>query len=98
VRVTRIRVYYKCKDGANNYITATRLYKMTDADSWQLLVDDSTNRTSNTASNYTLTTDSNYNTLSSSEGLLVLYFQLAFANDTDYVQIGGVRLTLDHNY
>jgi len=98
VRVTYVRVYYRCQNGANNYITYTRLYKMTDADSWQYLVDDSTNRTSNTATSYSLATDSSYNTLSSTEGILVLYLQLAFANDTEYVQIAGVRLTLDHNY
>lgn len=98
VRVTSVRVYYKCQNGTNNYITRTRLYKMTDADSWQYLVDDSANRTSNTATSYTLSTDSSYNTLSSSEGILTLYLQLAFANDAEYVQIAGVRLALDHNY
>jgi len=97
-RVTSVRVYYRCANGANNYITYTRLYKMTDADSWQYLVNDSTNRVSNTASSYSLTTDSNYNILSSSEGILTLFLQLAFVNDTDYIQIAGVRLTLDHNY
>jgi len=98
VRVTSIRVYYKCQNGANNYITATRLYKMTDADSWQYLVNDTTNYASNTATSYTLSTDSSYNTLSSSRGILTFYLQLAFANDAEYVQIAGVRLTLDHNY
>lgn len=98
VRVTHVTVYYKCQNGANNYITYTRLYKHTDADSWQYLVDSSTDRTSNTASSYTLSTDSTYNTLSSSQGILSLYLQLAFANDSEYVQIGGVRLTLDHDY
>jgi hypothetical protein len=98
VRVTYVRVYYRCQNGANNYITHTVLYKMTAADSWEALVSDSTNRTSNLASSYSLATDSNYNTLSSSQGILALRLGLAFANDADYVQIAGVRLTLVTDY
>jgi hypothetical protein len=98
VRVTHVRVYYQCENGANNYISRTTLFKMTDADSAEILVDDTTDRTSNSATNYSLVTDSNYNTLSSSQGSLALLFQLDFANDTEYVQIGGVRLNLVTNY
>ena len=97
-RITAVTVYYKCQNGAHNYIVYTRLYKMTDADSWQYLVSDGTNRTSDTATSYTLTADSNYNTLSLDQGTLALYLQLAFANDTEYIQIGGVRLTLEYDY
>jgi len=98
VRVTYVSVYYRCQDGNDNYITHTYLYKMTDADSWQGLVSDSTDRKSNSATSYSLATDSAYNTLSSTQGSLVLRLQLAFANDTEYVQIAGVRLTLVTNY
>ena len=70
---------------------------MTDADtSVALFTADETNRTSNTATSYTLTTDATQNTLSSNVGSLVVRLYLNFANDTDYIQIGGVRLTLDH--
>jgi hypothetical protein len=97
VRVTNITVYYVCQNGANNYITQTALAKMTDADtSVALFVADETNRTSNTATSYSLTTDDVQNTLSSSVGSLVVRLYLNFANDADYIQIGGVRLTLDH--
>ena len=97
VRVTSLTVYYKCQNGANNYITQTALAKMTDADtSVALFVADETNRDSNTATSYTLTTNDAQNTLSSSVGSLVVRLYLNFANDADYIQIGGVRLTLDH--
>ena len=97
VRVTGITVYYVCQNGTNNYITQTALAKMTDADtSVALFTADETNRTSNTATSYTLTTDATQNTLSSSVGSLVVRLYLNFANDADYIQIGGVRLTLDH--
>jgi hypothetical protein len=98
VRVTSVRVYYRCQDGTNNYITETELYKMTDADSFVSLVNDSTNRQSNTAASYTLATDSAQNTLSENQGILTLRLRLNFADDNDYVQIGGVRLTLETTY
>jgi len=96
VRVTSITVYYRCENGANNFITRTFLDKMTDADSFAILVDDNTHRTINTATSYTLTTDAAQNTLSSSVGSLAVGLELQFANDVDYIRIGGVRLTLDH--
>lgn len=98
VRVTNIRVYYKCQDGSDNYIEETQLYKLTDADSWQLLVDDSTNRQSETASSYGLNTNNSYNTLSSSQGIVSVVLKLNFVNDAEYVKIAGVRLTLDHSH
>ncbi|MBC7262112.1 MAG: hypothetical protein H5T63_08865 [Chloroflexi bacterium] len=95
VRVTKLTVYYKCQDGSKNYITDTVLRKQTDADSSVTIVFDNTDRTSNTATSYTLnlTTD---NELSADQGALCLYFNLAFADDTNYVQIGGIRLELEH--
>jgi hypothetical protein len=98
VRVTAITVYYKCQDGALNYITSTFLYKNTDADSAVALITDGTDRTSNTAANYTINTDPLYNTLSSSQGILTLLFSLYFADDANYIQISGIRLTLDTNF
>jgi hypothetical protein len=97
VRVTSITVYYRCENGANNYIAQTALAKMTDANtSVALFVADETNRTSNTATSYTLATDDAQNTLSSGVGSLAVRFYLNFDNDTQYIRIGGVRLTLDH--
>jgi len=96
VRVTNVTVYYRCQNGANNYISRTVLYKNTNADTWNILVDDATVRQSGTAASYSIATDSATNTLSSSQGILSLRLGLAFSDNTNYIQIGGVRLTLDH--
>jgi len=96
VRVTNVTVYYRCQNGGLNYITETVLYKNTDADSFVYLVNDGTNRTSNTAASYSIATDNATNTLSSSQGILTLRLGLAFGDNINYIQIAGVRLTLDH--
>ena len=96
VRVTNVTVYYRCQNGANNYISRTVLYKNTNADTWNILVDDATVRQSGTAASYSIATDSATNTLSSSQGILSLRLGLAFSDNTNYIQIAGVRLTLDH--
>jgi hypothetical protein len=94
VEVKSITVYYKCQDGSQNYITWTDLRKQTDADSYVSLVLDHTDQTSNTATSYTL--DVNH-TLSSDTGILGLNLGLEFADDTNYIQIGGVRVRLGHD-
>ena len=96
VRVTNVTVFYRCQNGGLNYITETVLYKNTDADSFVYLVNDGTNRTSNTAASYSIATDNATNTLSSSQGILTLRLGLAFGDNINYIQIAGVRLTLDH--
>lgn len=98
VRVTDVKIFYKNQNGANNYITHTYLYKHTDADSWVGLVSDDTDRTSNTATSYSLATDPSNNILFTNQGFLTLRLLLAFDNNTDYVMINGVRLTLVTNY
>ncbi len=98
IRVTSITVYYRCQNGSLNYISGTYLYKNTDADSAVYLVQNTTPRISNTASSYTISTDSLYNTLSSSQGILTLRFLLNFVDDTNYIEITGIRLTLDTNF
>lgn len=95
VTVRSITVFYKCQNGANNYIYGTSMSKQTSADAWVALLADATPRTSNTATSYTLNITNN-NVLSSNQGILGLYITLSFANDTDYIQIGGVQLTLEH--
>lgn len=98
VRVTQVRVYYKCNNGTNGYISETQLYKQTDADSFVSMAVDTTNQQSNAATAYTLSPDGEHNILSAHQGILTLRLGLAFANDNDYVQIGGVRLTLETTY
>lgn len=97
VKVTNITVYYKCLDGTINYISETELYKQTDADSWISIVNDTANRTSNTATSYSLATDAANNTFTANDGL-TLRLGLYFNDDLHYVQIGGVRVTVVTNY
>jgi len=95
VKVEQITIYYKCQDGTQNYIGNTCLWKQTSATGFVELVTDYTHRTSNAATSYTLTLTSN-NELSSDQGILSLHVRLDFADDTNYIQLGGVRLRLGH--
>jgi hypothetical protein len=95
VKVESVTVYYLVANGTQGYISDTDLRKPTDADSYATLVSDTTDRTSTTASSYTLTPASG-NLLSANEGL-VLMFYLNFADDTNWVQIGGIRIRLGHH-
>nr|MBC7245599.1 hypothetical protein [Chloroflexota bacterium] len=95
VKVTKLTVYYGCQDGSKNYITGTTLNKQTDADNAAPIIYDTTDRTSNLPTSYTLNLTSN-NTLSAEQGGLALYLNLAFADATNYIQIGGIRLELEH--
>lgn len=94
VDLENITVYYKCQDGTKNYISATVLSKQTDADTSVNLVNDPTDRKSNTATNYTLAVN---NVLSASQGVLGLYFILVFVDGDNYIQIGGVRIQIGHH-
>ena len=96
VKIEEITVYYRCQDGTKNYIGMTQLLKQTDADSAAIIVSDTTDRKSNTATSYTLNLTAN-NTLSSDQGILGLYMMLEFDDDINYIQIGGVRLRLGHH-
>ena len=95
VTVEEIRIYYRSQNGSNSYIDETDLYAQTDADSWIQMRTDTNNHTSNTAASYTLAITQN-NVLSPTQGGMGLFMYLSFANDTDYIQIGGVRLRLSH--
>lgn len=95
VTVKSVTIYYLCENGSNNFITATDLHKQTDADSFAVLASELTDRTSNTATSYTLTPTSG-NVLSSDQGILMLRLYLNFVNDTDSIRIGGVRVQLGH--
>ena len=95
VRVTEVTVYYMCSDGAHNYINKTMLAKYTEEPVLRTLAKDETDRQSNTHDHYTLTTTDANNLLSADEGFLNLVLTLAFKSDAEYIQIGGVRLTLE---
>jgi hypothetical protein len=95
VTVEEMRIYYRSQNGTNSYIDETDLYAQTDADSWIQMRTDTNNHASNTAASYTLAITQN-NVLSPTQGAMGLFMYLSFANDTDYIQIGGARLRLSH--
>jgi hypothetical protein len=95
VTLKQMTVYYRSQNGTNSYIDETDLYVQSDADSWLQVVTDTNNHTSNTATSYTLALTTN-NVLTPTQGILGLFFYISFANDTDYLQIGGVRLLVGH--
>jgi len=95
VFVEDITVYYKCQNGTQNYIGNTCLWKQTDADSYVELLTDYTLRQSNTVTSYTLTPTA-HEELASNQGILSIHIRLDFVDDTNYIQLGGVRLRLGH--
>ena len=98
VRVDSITVYYRCQDGTKNYITETWLQKNTDVGSIVTMASEATNRTSNAATSYTLSPAGADGVLSSSVSILNLRLGLFMQDDLNFVEIGGVKLTLEHNY
>lgn len=90
--IKQITVYYKCSNAAS-YIDYMDLNLQTDAASWLSVIEDGTNLTSTTASNHTLTPSTN-NMLSADQGILGFYMYLAFANESDTIEIGGIRLRI----
>jgi hypothetical protein len=92
--IEQITVYYKCSNAAS-YIDYIDLNLQTDADSWLGVIEDNTNLTSTVAASHTLTPTLN-NVLSANQGILGFYMYLNFANDTDSIEIGGIRLRLGH--
>jgi hypothetical protein len=96
VDVYGIAIYYICENGSSNYITATELRKQTDAASSVDLWISDTDHSSEAASWYGTPLIAN-NALGMSQGILDLSLLLHFENNTEYVQIGGVRLDLVHH-
>ena len=92
--IKEITVYYRCSNAAS-HIDYVDLNLQTDADSWLGVFEDYTDLTSTTAASHTVTATTN-NVLSADRGILGFYMYLAFANDTDTIEIGGIRLRIGH--
>ena len=75
----------------------TVLRKQVGATSYEDVVDDSTKYDSTTATSYTPTIDTSYSELDENSGPLTLGLGFWFNNTGQYVQIGMVRLTLEHD-
>ncbi|NTW88323.1 MAG: hypothetical protein HGB26_04190 [Desulfobulbaceae bacterium] len=95
VTLKQLTIYYKTSNGTNAYIDYVDMNLQTDADSWVSIVEDNTNLTSTAAASHSISIIAN-NVLSSSQGIVGLYMYLIFANDIDFVELGGVRLRLGH--
>lgn len=93
VTIKQLTVYYK--SSTNSYIDHVDLNLQTNADNWVDLINDDTNLTSLTPASYSINVTTN-NVLTSSQGILGMYMYLMFANDTEAVELGGIRLTLSH--
>ena len=91
--VKQITVYYKST--LNSYIDYVDMNLQTNADNYLNVVSDDTDLKSTTAVNYSIPVTTN-NVLSANQGILGLYMYLMFANDTEGVEIGGIRLRLGH--
>jgi hypothetical protein len=95
VTLKQMTVYYKVSNSANGFIDRTVMNVMTSADGFVNVVDDSTNRIGTASAQYSLDFTTN-NVISSTQGSVIVFFTLSFANDTDYVDIGSIRLRLGH--
>jgi hypothetical protein len=93
VDVEAVVVYYRC-DSPSSYIDNTWLNKQTGASTQDVIVTDSTNRTSTSDSSYVVYPSPSE--LSSGAGSLNLHLDFIFANGTDDIKIGAVRVTLGH--
>jgi hypothetical protein len=95
VTVSNITVYYVCET-ATNYIDTVDVYKMTDADSEVSIATETADHKSTTATSFGVDLNPPDNVLSSTQGFLTVRMYLHLENNTDYIQIAGIRLTLDH--
>jgi hypothetical protein len=93
VTVEQLTVYYSVSNAAS-YITELSLEKGTGANSSTALLVSTTDLTSTTAASASYTpTDA---ALSSTSGHLMVRFVLTFANTSNSIYIGGIRLRLGH--
>ena len=94
VKVTGIDVYFRSQ-GDFDGIDRTVVRRQSKAGSGQVMVTDNNDRTCPTACSYHLDITNN-NVLSDDRGVVYIAFRLFFGGPSNYVQIGGVRLTLEH--
>ncbi len=97
VKIKSITVYYRCSS-SSSYIDETRVYVRTGYSAANKIIDSTTNHYSTYYnSSYTLT-PSSHNVLNSGYGIVNLRLNLHFANTSDQIYIGGVRVRLGHHH
>ena len=95
VTLTGIDVYFKSQ-GDFDGIDGTYVRRQTGAGSGDTIVADEADRVCTTACSYHIDL-TEYNVLSNEQGAVYIAFRLFFGSSSNYVQIGSVRLTLEHN-
>ena len=95
VSVNSVRVHYDL-DSSGSYIDRTVLYKQTAAGQSVTIFDDGTNRTSTSPTSYSLNAVDN-NALGLYDGVLNLYLMIYHDGDIGHdVNVGGLRMRLQH--
>ena len=95
VTLTGIDVYFKSYSDSEG-IGGTYVRRQTGAGSGDTIIADDTDHVCTTACSYHLDLGTN-NVLSDERGVVYIAFRLFFNGYDNYVQIGGVRLTLEHD-
>lgn len=96
VTLTGIEVYFKSQTVPFDTIDATVVRRQTGAGSGDLIRSDETDRYCDPACSYYLALTNN-NVLDDEHGVVYIAFRLQFNGPSSYIQIGGVRLTLEHD-
>lgn len=95
VTIEHVQLYYRVSNGTNAYITRSVMNVQTSAEDFANVFDDGSNLTSTAAAIYAFSGLTN-NVISDTQGSVVMFIQMSFANDIDYVDLGGVRIRLGH--
>lgn len=95
VTLTGIDVYFESETDFDG-IGVTAVRRQSGAGSGDLIRWDDTDRVCESACSYHLDLTTN-NVLDDEHGVVYIAFQLFFSGSSTYVQIGGVRLTLEHD-
>ena len=93
--IEHVQVYYRVSNSTNAFITRSVMNVQTSAVDFVNVFDDGTDLTSTSADNHAFSVSGN-NVISSTQGSVVMFFQMTFANTSDYVDLGGVRIRLGH--
>jgi hypothetical protein len=95
VTLTGIDVYFESETDFDG-IGVTAIRRQSGAGSGDLIRWDGTDRVCESACSYHLDLTNN-NVLDDEHGVVYIAFQLFFSGSSTYVQVGGVRLTLEHD-
>ncbi len=96
VTVTGLDIYCKASDEFTS-LALVRMRRQNGVNNGDLILSDSTYRCNSLTPEVEHWDLTQNNVLSDQQGVLYLAFQVIWGSETSYVQIGGVRLTLEHD-